>query len=276
MKSLCIKTNNKNSINYILSELENLKIENTYYVLKDFKNFTNIIIHYTGENIDGFYSEISSVLSYLVLDNYEETIFKKILSQNYFYFDKFELETIISICFEILDDNLDFSIDDRFIILFNSFYNYIYDNKKLFLTGFINFRLKKYFLFLENIVDIAVNKYIIEREYIEFISLLKYYINSNKCTCNVVHLFYASNGSCLFDENNNLIDTSKIKLDSTYLSDISFSENDYILNALLTLLPQKIIIHIDEPYDDFINTLKLIFEKRIIFEKKLLGFGKKI
>lgn len=274
MKSLCIKTNNKNSINYILSELENLKIENTYYVLKDFKNFTNIIIHYTGENIDDFYSEISSVLSYLVLDNYEETIFKKILSQNYFYFDKFELETIISICFEILDDNLDFSIDDRFIILFNSFYNYIYYNKKLFLTGFINFRLKKYFLFLENIVDIAVNKYIIEREYIEFISLLKYYINSNKSTCNVVHLLYTSSGSCLFDEHNNLIDTSKIKLDSTYLSDISFSENDYILNALLTLLPQKIIIHIDEPYDDFINTLKLVFEKRIIFEKKLLGFGK--
>ena len=49
-----------------------------------------------------------------------------------------------------------------------------------------------------------------------------------------------------------------------YLSDISFSSNDYMLNSLLTLLPRKIYIHlIDNCIDEFINTLNLIFEKRI-------------
>lgn len=41
---------------------------------------------------------------------------------------------------------------------------------------------------------------------------------------------------------------------------------NYTLNTLLTLLPQKIYIHlIDDYIDEFINTLKLIFEKRISY-----------
>lgn len=49
-----------------------------------------------------------------------------------------------------------------------------------------------------------------------------------------------------------------------YLSDITFSSNDYILNSLLTLLPKKIYIHLTDNYiDEFINTLELVFENRI-------------
>jgi len=48
------------------------------------------------------------------------------------------------------------------------------------------------------------------------------------------------------------------------LSDISFSSNDYTLNSLLTLLPRRIYIHIiDGIEDEFINTLKLIFDNRV-------------
>ncbi len=56
------------------------------------------------------------------------------------------------------------------------------------------------------------------------------------------------------------------KFNAKFLSDISFSKNDYTLNTLLTLLPKKIYIHlIDDYIDEFINTLKLIFEKRISY-----------
>ena len=48
-----------------------------------------------------------------------------------------------------------------------------------------------------------------------------------------------------------------------YLSDISFSSNDYALNTLLTLLPRKIEIHLIGYEDEFINTLKLIFGTKI-------------
>ena len=50
------------------------------------------------------------------------------------------------------------------------------------------------------------------------------------------------------------------------MSDISFSSNDYALNTLLNLVPKKIYIHLlDGESDEFINTIKLIFEDRVEF-----------
>ena len=50
-KSICIKTNNYKTIDYIINELEILNIENVFYSHKKFKNFNNIIIHYKGKEI---------------------------------------------------------------------------------------------------------------------------------------------------------------------------------------------------------------------------------
>lgn len=57
----------------------------------------------------------------------------------------------------------------------------------------------------------------------------------------------------------------KSNLNAKYLCDVSFSNNDYILNTLLNLLPNKIYLHLISPLGnlDFINTLQLIFENRI-------------
>ena len=57
---------------------------------------------------------------------------------------------------------------------------------------------------------------------------------------------------------------SPLVFPAKYLSDITFSSNDYTLNVLLSLLPKKIYIHlIDDKIDEFITTLILIFENRI-------------
>ena len=66
MKSLCIKTNNKNSINYLLNSLENIEILDTYFSCKNFKHYTNIIIHYLGNDLDYFNSNISDLLTSLI------------------------------------------------------------------------------------------------------------------------------------------------------------------------------------------------------------------
>ena len=55
-------------------------------------------------------------------------------------------------------------------------------------------------------------------------------------------------------------------LNGKYLSDITFSQNDCALNTLLNLVPNKIYIHlIDDNIDEFINTIKLIFDDRVTF-----------
>ena len=203
MKSLCIKTNNLDTIDYLLNELNDMFIENAYFSCKNFKSYTNIIIHYTGNDSEYFLSEISTLLSFLVIDNFEEILLKNLIIKNYFYFDSIEIKKVLNICSEILYDSNEFSLDDRHLTLFNTFYDYLLDNKNLFLSGFIYFRLQEYINFLENIIDIAVNKFIIEREYLEFISLLKLYIKSNSTNSKIIHLLYSPEQITLLDESNN-------------------------------------------------------------------------
>ena len=264
MKSICIKTNNSHMLDYLLNELKYIDLEFICFSSNEFKNYKNIIIHYQGDKIDEFLDQISSILSYLVIDEFEENILKRIIFKNFFYFNELEKQKILENCFSISADDFSDIFNKKFNCLKECFYNYLNNHKSIVLCGFINFRLTKYYEILEEIVDEAVNIFIVEKEYLEFISLLRLYVNSQKSEVNVIHIVYTDKNAILLDENKNIInisdDISKVK----YLSDISFSTNDYILNTLLNLLPKEVYVHITQNcIDEFINTLSLIFENRL-------------
>ena len=264
MKSVCIKTNDSNLLNYLLNEFEYIDIEPVYISSNEFKNYKNIIIHYRGDENDKFIHELSCILSCLVIDELEESFLKKILFKNYFYFNSNDRKHILDICFDILTDNFSTYFDKKYNCLIKTFSDYFYINKCIILTGFINFRLKDYLIILENLIDEAVNTFVIEKEYFEFVSLLKMYINSQDSNCDLIHLVYNNENSILLDENKNIINVSDEVFKAKYLSDITFSSNDFALNGLLTLIPKKIYIHLIDNYvDEFIHTLGLIFENRV-------------
>ncbi len=264
MKSLCIKTNNSDLIEYLLNELKHLELEHICFSTQKFKHYKNVIIHYKGNNDYIFLDKISSILSLLVLDELEEDFINKLLIQNYFYFDANERKDILNLCFDIMAEDFTHTFGKKFKALYTSFYDYLLNHRNLYLYGFTNFRLKNYFNILDDIITEAVNSYVIEKEYLEFISLLKLYINSQSSNCEIVHIIYSSSNTILLDENKQIIDISQDSLNTKYLSDISFSSNDYTLNSLLTLLPKKIYIHLIDNYiDEFINTIQAIFENRV-------------
>ena len=264
MISLCIKTNNSDSIQYLLNELRTSTLNDVCFSQNSFRHYKNVIIHYKGNLKQEFISKISSILSFLVIDNYEEDFLKRILLCNYFYFNSVERNQILDICFDIMADGFTEIFNRKFKLLYNSFFEFLLSNKILILDGFLNFRVKDYMVLLDDIVNTATNHYIVEKEYLEFISLLKLYINSRSCETDTIHLIYSSNESILLDNNKEIIQVTGDFLNAKILSDISFSSNDYILNTLLTLLPKNIFIHLIDNYkDEFINTLELIFEKRI-------------
>lgn len=264
MKSICIKTNNSNLLDYLLNELDYIDIEPIYISSNEFKHYKNIIIHYRGNDNLKFIHEISCILSCLIIDELEESFLKKIILKNYFYFNYNERKHILDMCFDIFADDFNTYFDKKYNSLITDFENYLILNKSIVLTGFINFRIKNYISIIESVVDEAVNTFIIEKEYFEFVSLLKMYISSQPSTCEVVHLIYNNENSILLDENKNMINISDDIFKAKYLSDITFSSNDYALNSLLTLIPKKIYIHlIDNVIDEFIHTLGLIFENRV-------------
>lgn len=262
MKSICLKTNNPQILDYLQEELNLIVLDNVYFSNNEFKNYKNIIVHYTGNDNSLFLDKISSLLSFLVIYEFEESILKRLIFQNYFYFSLSERRKILENCFDIVIEDENY-IKAKYTILFKCFKQYLCNHKSIILTGFINFKLTDYIDLLSKIVDDAVNSFIIEKEYMEFISLLKLYINSQKSETELIHLIYAKNFSILLDKDKNIIDTSDNIFKAKFLSDITFSNNDYILNTILNLLPKKIYIHLINNYmDEFVNTLKLIFENR--------------
>ena len=262
MKTICIKTNNQMAINYLLNAIDDIKIENIYYSNLKFKIYQNIIVHYKGIEFEEFVSSMSKILSNLTVNIFEDHLLKTIIAHEYFYFDSIDRAKIL----DFIDDSQD--LDDyitKHALLYNIFSSYMYNNNKIFLDGFIPFRIKEYLNFLAEKVDYAVNRFLIDREYSEFISLLKLYIQSQESTKNTVHLVYNKEKSILLDENKNIIDDKSPSFNAKYLSDITFSDNDYALNTLLSIVPRKIYVHlVDTNIDEFIETLKLIFEDRIV------------
>ena len=263
MKSFCIKTNNNAILEYLLDKLDYLELEEVKYSKNKFKIYSNIIVHYIGEKISFFDEKLSSIITDTILKFYKEKMIKKIINFDYFYFEEYEKKIIIQNCCEIIESSEYEQISKEKEYIHEAVLQYVIEYKSMILEGFVNFRIKEYIKYLDSIVDIAVNKYIIEKEYNEFISLLRMYINSKKSNIKNLHLIYGKSELTILDENKNIVPLCKEIYNAKFLSDIIFSENDYALNTLLTLLPQRIEIHLLDSEDEFIKTVKLIFEDRV-------------
>ena len=259
MKSYCIKTDNEKIIEYLLNKFLNIDFPDIYYCHKSFKIYENVIIHYKDSNIEKFENIVANLILDTILEFYQEKIMKRIINVNYFYFDDFERNIIFENCTEFFKQD-EFEIKET---LFKEIKLYIKENKNIVLEGVVNFRINEYIKLIDNIVDMAVNKYIIEKEYKEFIDLLKIYVNTSEPKIEIIHLIYVNGESILLDKNKNIIQIDCNINNAKYLSDITFSSNDIALNTLLSMLPNKIEVHIINEEDEFINTLKLIFENRI-------------
>jgi len=263
LKSLCIKTKNENINKYLLESFQNLDLDSFYLSHSKFKLYKNVILHYTGGDVANFLKQASDILADSIINFYETKLLKSIIASNYFYFTDIEQHKILTLCIEHLTTkSLEHVIAKKIAISLAS-EEYFEDNKSLILDGFVRFRVKDYIKLLDSIVDLSVNKFVIDREYSEFIDLLKVYINSKEYGSDIVHLIYKNQESVLLDEFKNVIELDSETLNNKYLSDISFSSNDFALNSLLTLLPKVIYIHVVDVEDEFINTLKLIFDNRV-------------
>lgn len=263
MKSICIKSNNKYIIDYLLKEFSDIDLENIYLSNNHFKIYDNVIIHYLGNNINKFYETFCDKMTKCIIFFYEKSITKSVISYNYFYFSDIEQKQILDNCMDLFEFD-EVVYKDKYQTIYNSVHSYIEENHSIVLNGFVNFRLKDYKKILDYNIDLCVSNFLIEKEYYEFINLLHLYVNSKESLIETLHLVYINKESILLDNNKNIIDINDNIFDAKYLSDISFSSNDYCLNTLLNLLPNKLNIHLADNYEDeFITTLKLIFENRV-------------
>lgn len=264
MRSYCIKINDEKIITYLLNKIEKISFDDIYYCSKEFKIYKNVILHYKGEEFNKFQNIVAEIITDAIIECFEEKIARRMINSNYFYFEEYEKTIILENCKELLQVDK----QKKQETLFQEIKTYIYQNNRIVLEGVINFRIKKYISLLDEIVDMGVNQYIIEKEYNEFINLLKNYISNAPSEIQRLHLIYSNGESILLDDEKNMISVSDNIFNAKYLSDISFSSNDFALNTLLSLVPEKLEIHIIDIEDEFIDTLKKIFENRVTICKE--------
>lgn len=261
MISVCIKDNNINLLNYLIEEINNSGFDNIVYSRHCFKIYENLIIHYKGEDVDTFYDVLSKIVAKAIILFYEPKKIKRLIHFDYFYFDKSD-KSIIFDEYKILVNKVSFfEKEQKFSLVYSPLKSFIKNNKVIVLEGFLNFRLREYITYLRELLQEAVNQFILDKEYIEFVNLLKGYVDSKVPNKESINLVYVNNEAILLSQDGCIIALDKF--DSKYLSDITFSNNDYVLNTLVGLIPSKIYLHLVSSKDNFIKTIELIFGDRV-------------
>lgn len=265
MVSICIKENNLHLQDYLINEINQSSFENIKYSKRSFKLYDNLIIHYIGDNTEAFFDFISQITTKAIIEFYEEFMIKKLINFDYFYFERNDKKIIFDEYKILIKKISEFEKKQRFALIYGPLNSFLKCNKSIILEGFINFRLKEYVKYLRTLLQESVNQFILDKEYIEFVNLLKGYVESKVPDSKQVNLIYVNNEAILLSEDGNLIDLDVF--DSKYLSDISFCNNDYVLNTLVGLIPNKIILHLISPKDNFIKTIELIFGDKVVYCK---------
>lgn len=85
MKSFAIKLSSDKIRDKLINEIEQINLKDLYLSSLDFKNFKNVIVHYSGNELISFIDALSESIANVIQDEYDEFFINKIISRNYFY-----------------------------------------------------------------------------------------------------------------------------------------------------------------------------------------------
>jgi putative sporulation protein YtxC len=143
--------------------------------------------------------------------------------------------------------------------------SFLCENKALFLEGFFRFRLKDYVHELKENLEEAIDQLLADKEYQEFIKLLRYFVEIQEPKILEVHvLFYSKEKFRLLDEEEKPLEQEYLLKVLGDLKDEGLKYEDLLLSALITLSPQRIILHQSEK-TNIVNTILNVFTERVTF-----------
>ncbi|MDI3534727.1 MAG: hypothetical protein PWQ82_1092 [Thermosediminibacterales bacterium] len=226
-----------------------------------------------SNTVSMFRYHVANVLSDIIISKWEKKLIDQIIKEHYYYFNEEEQKIIAKYSNRILnfDDvegkNSYLYETNRKTQVLHKILEYLETNNQIIIEGFIKFRLKDYISELEDAVDRAVDEFLMEKEYKEFIKLLKYFVEIQEPKKDVIHVILNSKGFKLYDINMNQLNDDYLEDFTIEMAENSMNYDDLLVSALITIAPNKIIIHSSCPqnYKEALNTVKNIFDDRIMF-----------
>ncbi len=142
---------------------------------------------------------------------------------------------------------------------------FLLEHTDIHLGGLTTFRMQSYREELAEIVEYAMDEYVLDKQYQEFISLLKYFVFLQDTKTPLVHLLHKGGHEFM------LLDETFEPLDHSPPSDRIVAEmleteinvEDMVVSSLISVCPEKIIIHTRQAEAQVIRTIETIFDQRV-------------
>lgn len=213
-----------------------------------------------------FRSYLANIITDLLMNHLTKVFMLRILKNKYQCFDEADTTSITQNAYASLN-NL-YTTDDmentlaRHNRVFNEVHQYLDQNSNLYLEGFLRFRLKDYFQEVEESIEKAVDTFLMEKEYREFIRLLRYFVEIQEPKIDEVHVQIQSKEAIYFlDEANQPIMPDQIHRSSRD-GEQEIDYEDWLLGALITMAPRKIILHLGAEVE-MAQTIISVFQPRV-------------
>ncbi|NLM43188.1 MAG: putative sporulation protein YtxC [Clostridiales bacterium] len=223
-----------------------------------------------NRNNEDFRYSLAQVLCDVIINNYESKILKKIIKEYYLYLTDYEKELIYENSLKLIKQEDEckegFYEQTRRTRIIRKILNYLKSENFIIIDGFVNFRLTDYIKELGDIVDKAVEEYIAEREYNEFIKLLRYFVEIQESKLDTINIIPSEEGSYfLIDSMKKPINCECFEELKSEITDSNISYDDLLISTLITVAPNKIIIHDTQNFKnkELLKTISSIFYDRI-------------
>ncbi|MDQ0170804.1 putative sporulation protein YtxC [Paenibacillus tundrae] len=134
------------------------------------------------------------------------------------------------------------------------------------LDGIVNFRMKQYKQELHELVEYALDEFWMDRQYEEFMGLLKYFVFFQEAKVPLIHLVHK--GKHEFQVYDAALKLLPVQKDEQVVVEMPGLElemdiEDMIVSTLISISPEKVMLHTSTVDMPIITTIRQIFEDKV-------------
>jgi putative sporulation protein YtxC len=202
-----------------------------------------------------------------IIDVKEAEIATRVMKRDYSFESREEAQQVQQMVDRLLaEEGTDTggSREERKTLVQKAIREYLQTSNDLHLDGFALFRLKSYEDKLREIVDFAVDEFLLDKQYEEFIGLLQYFVYFQEPLTPLVHLMHKHGHEfAILNEQFTPVHVPASGGVVARIADQEMQMEDVIVSTLISLSPDKILIHTQDPDALVITTISRIFGDRV-------------
>ncbi|PYE52640.1 putative sporulation protein YtxC [Paenibacillus barcinonensis] len=225
------------------------------------------------EHFQEWLPRISDLLSLgiadFIMETYERSIVEDMIAKTCSVMDEHEVEKVHRICMPLL---LNGDLDQpglrerRRETLAKSLRQDLEEVHFFPLEGLMNFRIRSYRQELQELVEYALDEFWMDRQYEEFMGLLKYFVFFQETKVPLIHLIHKDKHEFqVLDAGLNLLPVKKEEQVVVEMPGIELEMDieDMIVSTLISISPEKVMLHTSTPELPIISTICQIFEDKV-------------